>query len=48
MEISIFNPLIVESEKQKMVEVALPCSIEQFYRFFLADDATVYPKTKHF
>jgi len=31
-----------------MVEVILPCSIEQFYSFFLADEADLYPKSKHF
>lgn len=30
-----------------MVELILPCSLEQFYTFFLADDATVYPRNKH-
>jgi len=39
MEINIFNPELVETEKQKMVEIILPCSLDQFYRFFLADNA---------
>lgn len=31
-----------------MVEIILPCSLDQFYRFFLADNAELYPKSKHF
>lgn len=47
MEINLFNPEKVETEKQKMLEIVLPCSVEQFYRFFLADDANVYSRKKH-
>ena len=47
MEINLFNPDKVETEKQKMLEIVLPCSVEQFYRFFLADDASVYSRKKH-
>jgi hypothetical protein len=37
----------VETEKQKMLEIVLPCSVDQFYKFFLADDANVYSRKKH-
>jgi hypothetical protein len=47
MEINLFNPEKVETEKQKMIEIVLPCSVDQFYNFFLADDATVYSRKKH-
>lgn len=47
MEINLFNPEKVETEKQKMLEIVLPCSVDQFYSFFLADDATVYSRKKH-
>lgn len=43
----MFNPLIVDAEKQKMLELVIPCSVEQFFTFFLADDAEVYPRRKH-
>ena len=47
MEINFFNPEIVETEKQKMIEIILPCSVEQFYTFFMADNATLYSKKRH-
>lgn len=47
MEINLFNAEKVETEKQKMLEIVLPCSVDQFYSFFLADDATVYSRKKH-
>lgn len=30
-----------------MVEVQLPCSIQQYYDFFIADNAKVYSRKKH-
>jgi hypothetical protein len=47
MEMNFFNPEIVDTEKQKMMELILPCSLEQFYNFFIADGAEVYPRKKH-
>lgn len=47
MEMNFFNPQIVDTEKQKMVELVLPCSLEQFYNFFIADEAEIYPRKKH-
>ena len=48
IEINLFDTAAVEAEKQKMLEVVLPCSVEQFYNFFLADDANVYSRKQHF
>lgn len=47
MEVNFFNPEKVETEKQKMLEIVLPCSVDQFYNFFLADGANVYSRVKH-
>jgi hypothetical protein len=47
VEVNLFKAELVETEKQKMLEVVLPCSVEQFYNFFLSDDATVYSRKKH-
>jgi hypothetical protein len=47
MEINLFNAEKVETEKQKMLEIVLPCSVDQFYSFFLADDAAIYSRKKH-
>lgn len=47
VEANFFNPRAVESEQQKIVEIQFPCSVEQFYNFFLADNANVYPRKKH-
>ena len=30
-----------------MLEIVLPCSVDQFYSFFLADGANVYSRVKH-
>lgn len=38
---------MVDSGKQKVVEHILPCSVDQFYDFFLADNAEVYDRKKH-
>jgi hypothetical protein len=44
---NFFNPQSIESEKQKIAEFNLPCSIDQFYQFFLDDKASVYSRKKH-
>lgn len=47
VQANFFNPQVVDSEKQKIVEHILPCSVDQFYDFFLADNAEVYDRKKH-
>lgn len=47
VEVNFFNAQAVETEKQKIVEIILPCSVKQFYEFFLSDKATVYNRKKH-
>ena len=46
VEINFFNPQIVDAEKQKIIEIVLPCSLEQFYNFFVGDEA-IYSRKKH-
>ncbi len=47
VEISLFQEKGSEREPVKMLEIVFPCSVEQFYDFFLADNANLYSRKKH-
>ena len=39
---------MAENEKMKVTEIILPCSVEQYFEYFIEDKATAYPRKKHF
>ena len=39
MEISIYKETGSDRQQIKMLEIVFPCSVEQFYEFFLSDNA---------
>ena len=47
MEVSIFKEKGLDKEPIKMLQIVFPCSVQQFYQFFYADSAEVYPRSKH-
>lgn len=47
VEANFFNQETIDSSKQKIVDLVLPCTVQQFYDFFLCDKATVYNRKKH-
>lgn len=42
MEIDFFNKEVSLSDKQTLAKITFPCSIDQYFDFFLADEASLF------
>jgi hypothetical protein len=47
MEINIFKETGADRQQIKMLEIVFPCSVENFYDFFLGDQAELYGRKHH-
>jgi hypothetical protein len=47
LEIKQFKEAGADNQHVKMLEIVFPCSVEQFYDFFLADEALLYGRRQH-
>lgn len=47
LEVSFFNPESSADSQQTIAEITFPCSVQQYYDYFLKDKSTIYGILQH-